>query len=244
MAHIPFLARVTQVHRLTPLVRELDFRYEETDAAPFQTGQFYMMHVPTDAGVVKRAYSIASSHHDKEAFRLIMKLVPSGVASEYVETLREGQHVEFTGPFGKCVFQTPTTPKVLFVCTGAGLAQHYSMLLSEVQELKSTKVHMLLGVWNPEEIFYVGELDRLQTALPQFSYEFVLDKPFPNWNGKTGFVTQHIHEFEPDPTNTTVYACGNPDMIKGVKKLLMDELHFTKDQIIAEAFTHAPSPKP
>lgn len=216
-------------------MRELEIRLDKPNALKFKTGQFVMIHVPGGEKPVKRAYSIASDEKIDSRFSLIMKLVPGGVCSEYIKALPEGSKMEVTGPFGKCFFKTPAPEQVVFLCTGAGLSQHFSMLLSEGPHFPNTKFHLLIGVWNEEEIFYTQELETLKKQLKNFSYEFVLDKAGPQWKGKTGYVTQFISSFDFKGKDTMFYLCGNPAMIKGVKQYL-EEQGFPKEKVVAESF--------
>ena len=84
-------------------------------------------------------------------------------------------------------------------------------------------------------MFYQQELEHLSKQIKNFSYEFVLDKPKEKWNGKTGFVTDYLDEFDLKNKSTHIYLCGNPAMIKGVKSQLSD-MGFSKEHIYAEAF--------
>lgn len=224
---------------MTPTMRELTLKCQPGSELKFKTGQFTMLHVPM-AGEPdrpeKRAYSLASADGDSSGFKLLIKLVPGGVASEFIKTLKEGISLDFTGPFGKCLFLTPPAENVLFLCTGAGLSQHYSMLASSAHLFPQTKFHLRLGVWNKEEVFYEKELAALKAAIPHFSYEFFLDQGHAGWNGRVGYVTDGLKDLGIKATSHHVYLCGNPAMIKGAKQILLEELQFPKDRLLAEAF--------
>ncbi len=202
----------------------------------FKTGQFVMIHVPGGEKPAKRAYSLASSEKIDNKFSLIIKLVPGGVASSYIEKLKAGEKMEVSGPFGKCFFKTPAPKQVVFVCTGAGLSQHMSMLESEGPNYPDTQFRVLLGVWNEQEIFYREELEAMKKKLKDFKYEYVLDKGGPDWKGKTGFVTNFLEDFNYKNVDTMFYLCGNPAMIKSVKEHLIDQNGFPKEKIVQESF--------
>lgn len=221
---------------LTPTLVELTLKLEDPKELVFKTGQFMMLNIPQAEGAKPqlRAYSLASDEREKTHFKLILKYVTGGIGSEYVRGLGEGAPVGFTGPYGKLFFQTPAPEQVLFLCTGAGLSQHYSMLLSQGEFFQKTKFHLLLGVWSEDEIFYREELEELQKKLPNLTFEYVIDQPTAQWKGKRGYVTDCLKNFDLKKS-TAVYLCGNPAMIKGAKQWL-EEKAFPKEQVFAESF--------
>ncbi len=224
---------------LTENLRELVFDWKSGPKPfQFQTGQFVMLQVPAERSTtgkpVQRAYSIGSPAQTPNRLHLLVKLVPNGIASEYVRTMKPNQIIDFTGPFGKCFFKTPPPKNVLFLCTGAGLSQHYSMLASEASNYQSTQYRLLIGVWNENETFYLKELEELKRKIPLFSYDFVIDKPVKNWPGLRGHVTDYVSGLS--KTDTHLYLCGNPAMIESAKEMLIDTLGFDKDDVVIEAF--------
>ena len=241
MARDHHLFEILENRRLTQHLVELVTEWR-SGAKPFQfqTGQFLMLQVPGERSPngksVQRAYSIASSHKSPQRVHLMIKLVPQGIASGYVATLKPGESVDCTGPFGKCFFKTPPPQKVVFLCTGAGLSQHYSMLTSEGVHYPNVQYRLLIGVWTPQETFYQKELQSLQQKLPSFEYDFVVDKPGADWKGLTGYVTDHLEACDIKPEDTHVYLCGNPAMIDSAKELLYNRFGMPKDRVIIEAF--------
>jgi CDP-4-dehydro-6-deoxyglucose reductase, E3 len=236
VARTIYQARLKQINTLTPLVRELVIEFKEPPQMDFQAGQFVMLHVP-DPGNEKpilRAYSLASDDKIKTQFKLIIKLFGEGVASQFIRDLKGGEELQFTGPFGKLLFKQPPAEQVLFLCTGAGLSQHMSFLLSHGEKYPNTKFHLLVGVWNEGEIFYEKEIAGLK--IKNFTSDFVLDKPADSWKGKKGFVTDFLDQFNYNKIDTQIYLCGNPAMIKGAKDHLVEKNLFSADRIFAESF--------
>lgn len=238
MARTVYQSTLQEIRALTPSVRELTIRFGSPSGMPFEAGQFVMLHVPVEGKPpVKRAYSIASEDSKPGEIRLVIKLVPGGTASEYIRGLENGRPLELSGPFGKLTFRAPPTRQVVFLCTGAGISQHMSFLRSKCGAFPGTEYRLLFGVWNEEEMFYRERLDEAAKILPDFRYEYVLDKPTgAAWKGKTGHVTDHIENFGYLEKETTFYLCGNPAMIKSVKARLAEK-GFPKERIFAEAFT-------
>ncbi|MEQ1878629.1 MAG: FAD-dependent oxidoreductase [Bdellovibrionia bacterium] len=237
MARTIYEARLKSNNTLTPLVRELVIEFINPPHMEFQAGQFVMLHVPNpETGKPDlRAYSLASDDRIQNEFKLIIKLVGEGKASQFIRDLKAGTKMQFTGPFGKLLFKQPAAPNVVLVCTGAGLSQHMSFLLSHAHKFSASRFSLMVGVWNEGEMFYVNELDALQKQLKNFNYQFVLDSPAATWKGKKGFVTQYLGEQKIKNDDTHVYMCGNPAMIKSVKAEL-EKIAFPADRTFAESF--------
>lgn len=229
--------RVEQIIDHTPTVRELVLKTESPADFSFKAGQFVMLHVPQgEAKPALRAYSIASDDRIKNGFRLLFKFVENGLASTFVWQLKGGELLNFTGPFGKVLFQEPPTEQIVFLNTGTGLSQHICYLLSKKEQYPNLRYRMLFGVRTEKDMYYQKEMDALQKELPDFKFEFVLSRPDESWTGKKGYVQNFISEFDYKNIPTTFYLCGNGGMIKEVKHQLLEVDGLDRSRIWAEAF--------
>ena len=229
--------RLKQIVDHTKNVRELFLEPEAPSEFSFKAGQFAMLHVPQgEAKPALRAYSIASDDRVTNGFRLLFKFVENGVASKFVWSLKGGEVLQFTGPFGKVFFQEPPTQQVVFLNTGTGLSQHICYLLSKKDQYPEIRYRLLFGVRNESEMYYRNELDELAKQLKDFKWDFVLSRPEVGWTGKKGYVQNFISEFDYQNIPTTFYLGGNGAMIKDVKHQLIEVEGFDKTRIWAEAF--------
>ena len=239
MARKELKAKLTKIYNVTPTVWELILTPADPGTFDFKTGQFVMLHVPqpSQPKPALRAYSIASNEKINKEYRLVIKCNPVGVASTWVPTLKDGDEINYTGPFGKFLFREPPADRIVFVGTGTGLAPLISMVSSRGQNHPKTEFLLLLGVWNEEEIYYKKELDEVKSRVPNFKYEFVLDKPKnpDQWKGLTGRVTEPLDRMDLKSKSTEFYLCGNPAMIKSVKELLVAK-GFPTEKVYTESF--------
>jgi ferredoxin-NADP reductase len=227
---------VSEIRELTPSIRELFLNCSEPDSFRFRAGQFVMLHVPVPGSKpALRAYSIASSDQRHDGFRLIFKYVENGVASNYVWSLKGGETLDFTGPFGRIFFREPPTPQLVFLNTGSGVSQHISFIESNVEKYPDLRYRLLFGVRSEADIYYAEELARLKRKLRDFEYEFVLSRPSPEWTGKKGYVQDFIANFDYQQIPTTFYLCGNTGMINATKAALLTK-NFDSSLILSEAF--------
>lgn len=228
--------KVVEIIDHTANVRELALRLVEPQEFKFRAGQFVMLHVPQAAGKpALRAYSIASDDRQTDGFRLIFKFVETGLASAYVWALQGGETLQFTGPFGKVFFQEPPTQQIVFLNTGSGVSQHLCYLLSKKEQYPNLKYRLLFGVRTRADIYATDVLENLKAQLPDFHYEFVLSRPDADWTGKTGYIQNHLKDFDYLNVPTTFYLCGNGGMIKETKAILEADA-FDKTRVWSEAF--------
>jgi NAD(P)H-flavin reductase len=230
--------RVAKIIDYTPTIRELFLELLEPTNFQFKAGQFVMLHVPQEgsAKAALRAYSIASTHHRQNGFQLIFKYVENGLASKFVWGLEEGATVHFTGPFGKVFFKEPPTEQIVFLNTGSGVAQHLAFLLSHAADYPDIRYRLFFGVRNENDIYYEKQLQEMKIKWPNFEYEYILSRPSEKWSGRKGYVHHFLEELDYSKIPTTFYLCGNGQMIKDVKKLLIEEKNFPPTHILSEAF--------
>lgn len=228
---------VSHIKDHTPWVRELRLECVEPKEFTFRAGQFVMLHVP-DPDAPKpalRAYSLASSEAHKTGFTLLFKFVPNGKASIFVWQLRGGEVLDFTGPFGRVFFEEPPTEQVIFLNTGTGVSQHYSYLESKKEQYPNIDFYLYFGLRNEEEIFFQDELEKLKSQMPRFQYQFVLSQASAYWTGLRGYVQDHLPKHGVWTRPTSIYLCGNGQMIKQTKELLFEK-QFDPKRLHFEAF--------
>lgn len=230
--------RVARLADYTPQIRELFIECQDPHEFEFRAGQFVMLHVPNKEAGAKpllRAYSIASTEHRKDGFRLVFKYVETGAASEYVWSLNGGEALDFTGPFGRVFFKEPPTEQLIFLNTGSGISQHFSFIESNLQKYPDLKYRLLFGVRTEADIYYREELERLKLQLNDFDYKFVLSRASDTWTGLRGYVQNFIEAYNYTKIPSTFFLCGNGAMIKDVKTKLSGD-GFDPKMIFAEAF--------
>ena len=198
-----------------------------------------------------RAYSMAN--HPAEGNKVMLNVriatpppalwndVPPGIASSYIYSLKPGDPVTISGPFGE-FFIKDTDREMVYIGGGAGMAPMRSHLFHLFHTLKTgRKVSFWYGARSLREMFYDDEFKAIEKEFPNFSYHVALSEPTPedNWTGPTGFIHQVAHDNylsnHDDPTEIEYYMCGPPPMIKAVEDML-DELGVEKEMIAFDSF--------
>jgi Na+-transporting NADH:ubiquinone oxidoreductase subunit F len=202
--------------------------------------------------LVERAYSMASFPAEGKEIMLNVRIatppfdrakngwadVNPGVASSYIFSLKEGDPVTISGPYGE-FFINHSEAEMLYVGGGAGMAPMRSHLYHLFRTLKTgRKVTFWYGGRSKRELFYIEHFRALERDFPNFKFYVALSEPSEedNWkvkdgldgegDGFVGFVHQvvidnYLNDHEA-PEDIEVYFCGPPLMNQAVEKMAED----------------------
>lgn len=186
---------------------------------------------------IVRAYSMASYPEEKGIIMLNVRIatppprnpdVAPGQMSSYIWSLKEGDKVMISGPFGE-FFAKDTDAEMVFVGGGAGMAPMRSHIFDQLKRLHSKrKMSFWYGARSKREMFYVEDFDMLQAENDNFHWNVALSDPLPedNWDGYTGFIHNVLYEnYLRDydaPEDCEYYMCGPPMMNAAVISMLKD----------------------
>ncbi len=220
----------------------------DEELPPFRPGQYTVLGLPgsaprsayaepedppADPGkLIKRAYSIASSSLQGSYLEFYIALVRTGALTPRLFAARTGDRIwmgsRIVGMF--TLDDVPAGNHVVFVATGTGLAPYLSMLRSAYEfDAGRTTIacHAARVSW---DLGYRSELEAMAARYPNFHYLPIIDENDrdPEWRGRVGFVNSLVEDGtiagllgrDLDPTNTSVFLCGNPLMIESMMELL------------------------
>ena len=199
---------------------------------------------------VTRAYSMANYPEELGIIMLNVRIasppprmpdVPPGKMSSYIFSLKPGDKVTISGPFGE-FFARETDNEMMFIGGGAGMAPMRSHIFDQFRRLKThRKVTFWYGARSLREAFYVEDFDSIQRDFPNFQWPLALSEPLPedNWTGPTGFIHQVVYENylknHPAPEDIEYYLCGPPAMLAACMKMLTD-LGVERENILFDDF--------
>jgi Na+-transporting NADH:ubiquinone oxidoreductase subunit F len=184
---------------------------------------------------VFRAYSLANPPLEATRLRFTIRIatpppmkkgLPPGTGSTYIFSLKPGDKVTLSGPFGEFAVKQ-NDREMCFVGGGAGMAPLRSQILDQLQRLKTDRtLSFWYGARSKLELFFDEEFKGLAENFPNFSYHVALSNPMPedNWEGMTGYIHQRLHDTylatHKDPTEIEYYLCGPPMMVQAVEDML------------------------
>ena len=156
--------------------------------------------------------------------------VPSGIASSYIFSLKPGDKVVMSGPYGDFHPLFDSKKEMLYIGGGAGMAplrSHILHLLKTLQ-VRDRTISYWYGARSLAEVFYWDDFKELEKEFPNFSFHLALSAPLPedNWTGPTGFIHQVIYDnylkSHEAPEDIEYYMCGPGPMSQAAVKMLTD----------------------
>lgn len=200
---------------------------------------------------VQRAYSMANYPVEDDVIMLNTRIatpppgagpqVPPGIMSSYIFSLKPGDKVEVSGPFGE-FFARDTDREMVFIGGGAGMAPMRSHIFDQLRRLNSKrKMTFWYGARSLREMFYEDDFNELAAENDNFEWHVALSDPLPEdeWTGLTGFIHQVLHDEylskHPAPEECEYYICGPPIMVAALGKML-DDLGVERESILFDDF--------
>jgi benzoate/toluate 1,2-dioxygenase reductase component len=210
--HSKFAATVSKVeaHNDAAIVLKLDV---DANAPVFLPGQYVNIDVPGSGQ--HRSYSFSSAPGES-AISFLIKKIPGGVMSTWLESAQAGNKVELTGPLGSFYLRAVERP-LLFLAGGTGLAPFLSMLEVLARANSQQRVHLIYGVTRDLDLVQVDEIETYVARLPNFTYATVVAEPESN-HPRKGWVTEHMAAETLNDGDVDVYLCGPPPMVDAVRK--------------------------
>lgn len=211
-----------------------------SDVREHVTRAYSMANYPEEEGMIMLNVRIASPPWDRAANDWAK--VPPGIMSSYIFSLKPGDTVTISGPFGE-FFAKETDAEMVFVGGGAGMAPMRSHIFDQFRRIKTDrKVSFWYGARSYREAFYVDHFDKIQHENENFEWHLALSdvvaeddwdnpdsearKPLGSKHGYTGFIHNVLYDNylrdHPSPEDVEYYMCGPPMMNISVVKMLED----------------------
>lgn len=202
---------------------------------------YSMANYPAEGDVIKLNVRIATPPFDRVNGGF--QKVNPGIASSYIFSLKPGDKVIMSGPFGDFHPILSTKNEMLYIGGGAGMAPLRAQILHMLNTLKikDRKISYWYGARSKAEIFYEEDFCALEKEFPNFSFHIALSAALPedNWTGPTGFIHDVIYnnylKDHEAPEDIEYYMCGPGPMSDAAKRML-DSLGVAPESINFDDF--------
>ena len=208
-----------------------------------------------------RAYSMANYPDEGDLIMLTVRIatppfkpkpevgfqdVMPGIASSYIFTLKPGDKVLMSGPYGDFHPILDSKAEMMWIGGGAGMAPLRAQIMYMTKTLRCTDrvMNYFYGARALNEVFYLDDFLQLEKEFPNFKFHLALDRPDPAADAAgvkytPGFVHQVIYDTylknHPDPEDIEYYMCGPGPMSAAVNKML-DSLGVAPESIHYDNF--------
>jgi phenol/toluene 2-monooxygenase (NADH) P5/A5 len=172
---------------------------------------------------------------------LQVRRVPGGAGTGYVhETLKLGDRVSFTGPYGRFVVRKSRGGPLIFLAGGTGVSSPRAMILDLLEEAYGEPITLVHGVRTEADLYGRAEFEALAKEHPNFRYVPALssEPEASAWCGERGFVHDVAKRlYDGQFEGLTAYLCGPPPMIEACIGALMQGRLFEKHIFTEKFFT-------
>ena len=193
-----------------------------------------------------RAYSMANYPAEGDRIMLTVRIatppfkpkpqvgfmdVMPGIASSYIFTLKPGDKVLMSGPYGDFHPILDSKREMMWIGGGAGMAplRAQIMYMTKTLACRDRVMNYFYGARALNEVFYLQDFLALEKEFPNFKFHLALDRPDPAADAAgvkytPGFVHQVIYDTylkdHPDPEDIEYYMCGPGPMSAAVNNML------------------------
>uniref|UniRef100_A0AB33J189 Na(+)-translocating NADH-quinone reductase subunit F n=1 Tax=Prevotella sp. GTC17259 TaxID=3236795 RepID=A0AB33J189_9BACT len=208
-----------------------------------------------------RAYSMANYPDEGDIITLTVRIastpflprpqvgfqdVPTGIASSYIFSLKPGDKVTMSGPYGDFHPILDSGKEMIWVGGGAGMAPLRSQIMYMLKTLhtRDREMHYFYGARSLSEAFFLEDFHELEKEYPNFHFHLALDRPDPKADEAgvaytAGFVHQvmyntYLKDHEA-PEDIEYYMCGPGPMSKAVQDML-DSIGVEPESIMFDNF--------
>lgn len=191
---------------------------------------YSMANYPAEGDRIMLTVRIATPPFKPKPQTGFMDVMP-GIASSYIFTLKPGDKVMMSGPYGDFHPIFDTKNEMMWIGGGAGMAPLRAQIMHMTKTLKTTdrKMNYFYGARALNEVFYLDDFLQLEKEFPNFKFHLALDRPDPAADAAgvsytPGFVHQVIYDTylknHPAPEDIEYYMCGPGPMSNAVNKML------------------------
>ena len=193
-----------------------------------------------------RAYSMANYPAEGDRFMLTVRIatppfkpkpqigfmdVSPGIASSYIFTLKPGDKVIMSGPYGDFHPIFDSKKEMIWVGGGAGMAPLRAQIMHMTKTLhtRDREMHYFYGARSLSEVFYLDDFLEIEKEYPNFHFHLALDRPDPvadeaGVKYTPGFIAPVMYETylkdHEAPEDCEYYMCGPAMMSKTVNEVL------------------------
>ncbi len=194
-----------------------------------------------------RAYSMANYPAEGDRFMLTVRIatppfkpkeqgpgfqnVMPGIASSYIFTLKPGDKVIMSGPYGDFHPIFDSKKEMIWVGGGAGMAPLRAQIMHMTRTLncRDREMHYFYGARSLSEVFYLDDFLALEKDFSNFHFHLALDRPDPvadeaGVKYTPGFIAPVMRDTylgaHEAPEDCEYYMCGPAMMSKTVNEVL------------------------
>jgi Na+-transporting NADH:ubiquinone oxidoreductase subunit F len=247
---VPFRAGgYIQIEAPAHHIKYSDFDIPEEYRGDWERFGFFDIESKVDTDTL-RAYSMANYPDEEGIIMLNVRIatpppnnlsLPAGKMSSFIWSLKPGDKVTISGPFGE-FFAKDTDNEMVFVGGGAGMAPMRSHIFDQLKRLNTNrKMSYWYGARSLREMFYEDDFNQLAAENDNFEWHIALSDPQPedNWDGMTGFIHNVLYDNylrDHEAPEDCEYYMSEPPMMTAAVIAMLKDLGVEDENILLDDF--------
>ncbi|KAK6487971.1 NADH-cytochrome b5 reductase 3-like isoform X1 [Huso huso] len=224
-------------------------------------GQHIYLSARINGDLVERPYTPVSSDDDKGYVDLVVKIYyknvhpkfpDGGEMSQYLESLRIGDTIDFRGPSGLLVYQgkgkfaihldnksdpaISTAKQFGMIAGGTGITPMLQVIRAIMKDPEDKTVcYLLFANQTEKDILLRPELEEITVKYPsRFHLWYTLDRAPEDWEYSQGFINEKIikDQMPPPGDDTLILLCGPHPMIQFACIPNLEKLNYDNSKIL------------
>ncbi len=237
MAEIAQPAEVIRITDLTPHVRELVLSPLEHRVS-YQPGQWISLKLPVgQKPPLNRAYSMAEPEVSSGHLTVVLDRVPAGVGSQYLFSLKIGDRVPLSGPYGKFMLPQQEQTRFLLIGRYTGIVPIRCIARSVLPPGNSTQITVIAAAPHESERLYHDEFLNLASRHSHFHYMPTIYGHDIKQEAADDVlrVIDLVQQFAGKQRDFVPMICGLRDFVRPLRTYFMD-LGFDRKAVRVETY--------
>jgi Na+-transporting NADH:ubiquinone oxidoreductase subunit F len=230
-----YTGEIASSELVTSDIRKIRIKLIDPESISFKPGQYVQIRFDAGGDYDYRAYSVASHPDEQNEIELNVKLIPEGLGSTYLHSLKQGDAVYFSGPYGDFFLNTESNRKIVCCAGGVGLAPLKAIAHYWLAHSPDREIEFYYGSRTTKDLYDHEVFRELAEKSPNFKYYPALSDEDPDWDGDNGFIHTIIDKHLEGGEKAEAYLCGPPIMIDAVTDVLLSK-GVTEERILYDKF--------
>ena len=206
----------------------MSFHFEKPAGFAYVAGQAgdWMLQHPekTDEEGNKRSFTLASAPYEDDLF--FTTRLRQTAFKEDMQSMSEGSHVTFDGPWGELTLHEDTSVPGVFLTGGIGVTPFRSIVLQWAHDRLEHSLTLFYSNRRPEDAAFMEEMQEIARTRPKFTFVPTMtemEKSKITWSGARGYIDEAMLRRSISDLNRPIYyISGPPKMVEAMQKLLND----------------------
>ncbi|WP_343154769.1 FAD-binding oxidoreductase [Buchnera aphidicola (Pseudoregma panicola)] len=206
---------------------------------PFKAGQFTKIAILKNGKKIQRAYSYVNSPKNKN-LEFYVTYVKNGVITKHLYDLNPGNKIIISKKsFGFFTLtEIPKTKYLWMISTGTAIGPYLSILQYGGKEIKKfNKIILIHAVRYKNQLNYKKILKKIKLKYNNFIFQKVVSREKLNKKYLFGRIPKLLNDnviekkmnIKINNKNSHFMICGNPDMVKDTKQILIKKYKLKKN---------------